>query len=129
MKVIDGENAVLGRLASIAAKEALKGEEVVILNCDKIIITGNRKNIKEDFEGKRKRVGSGQQGPKVSRASEKIVKRAVRGMLPNHRQGRGKIAFKKIKCHAGIPKEFEESEKIKMESEKHKFILVKEIAK
>ena len=29
MKIIDGKNAVMGRLASYAAKEALKGEEVV----------------------------------------------------------------------------------------------------
>ena len=32
MKIVDGTGAVLGRLASFVAKEALKGEEFVILN-------------------------------------------------------------------------------------------------
>ena len=46
-KIIDGKNAVLGRLASFAAKEALRGEEIVILNCEQIIITGNKRNNEE----------------------------------------------------------------------------------
>jgi len=112
MKIIDGKGAVLGRLASFVAKEVLKGEEIVIINCDQVIITGNKKRIKEDFEEKRSKVGSGQKGPKVSRLSERIVKRAVRGMLPNHRKGRGKEALRKIKCYAGVPKEYEKSKKI-----------------
>ena len=130
MKVIDGKGAVLGRLASYAAKESLKGEEIVIVNCESVIITGNKKNIREDFEKKKRRVGSGQKGPKVSRREDMIVKRAIRGMLPNHRSGRGKIAFGRIKCYIGIPKEFQETKKIvggkKVNS---KFIPIKEISK
>ena len=112
MKIVDGKDAVLGRLASFVAKHALEGEEIVVINCEKIIITGNKKRIKEDFEETRSKVGSGQQGPKVSRLSERIVKRAIRGMLPNHRKGRGKEAFKKIKCYAGMPSEYEKPKKI-----------------
>lgn len=130
MKIIDGKNAVLGRLASYAAKEALKGEEIVILNCDQIIITGNKKNIREEFEEKRRKVGSGQKGPKHSRGSEKMVKRAIRGMLSDHRKGRGKIAYRKIKCYIGIPREFQESKKIIGGREKKsKFVYVKDISK
>jgi len=55
MKIIDGKNAVLGRLASYAAKEALKGEDIVILNCEHVIITGNKRDIRETFERKRRR--------------------------------------------------------------------------
>jgi len=112
MKVIDGNGAVLGRLASFVAKQLLEGEEIVILNCEKIIITGNKKKIQEEFREKRSKVGSGQQGPKVSRSSERIVRRTIRGMLSNHRKGRGKIAFNKLKCYCGIPKEFESQQKI-----------------
>jgi large subunit ribosomal protein L13 len=112
MKIIDGKNAILGRLASYVAKEALKGEEVVILNCEQVIVTGSRKDIKERFEEKRRRVGSSQKGPKHSKSSEKIVKRSIRGMLPDHRMGRGKVAFKRIKCYVGVPKEFQESKRI-----------------
>lgn len=130
MKIIDGKNAILGRLASYAAKEVLKGEEIVIVNCEQVIITGNKKNIKTNFEEKRTKVGSTQKGPKVSRTSEKIVKTAIRGMLPNYRKGRGKIAFKKIKCYVGTPKEFLESKKITSGKEKKtKFIKVKELQK
>ena len=77
-----------------------------------MIITGNKRKIKEDFEEKRSKVGSGQKGPKVSRLNERIVKRAIRGMLPNHRKGRGKEAFKRIKCYTGVPNEYEKSKKI-----------------
>lgn len=130
MKIIDGKNAILGRLASYTAKEALKGEEIVIVNSEQIIITGNKKNIKENFEEKRGRVGSGQKGPKISRVSEKIVKRVIRGMLPNYRTGRGREAFKKIKCYVGIPKKFEGMKMIKAGKEKtSKFIRIGEILK
>jgi large subunit ribosomal protein L13 len=130
MKIIDGKNAILGRLASYVAKEALKGEEVVILNCEQVIVTGNRTDIKEKFEEKRRRVGSSQKGPKHSKDSDRIVKRTIRGMLPDHRKGRGKIAFKKIKCYVGIPKEFQESKKIVSGKEKiGKFVKVRDITK
>ncbi len=128
MKIIDGKNATLGRLASYVAKQALKGEEIAILNCDEIIITGDKKNIKEEFLERRKRVGSSQKGPKISRSNEKIVKRVIRGMLPDHRKGRGREAYKRIKCYVGIPKEFEDKKKITAGKEKGiKFVRIKEI--
>jgi large subunit ribosomal protein L13 len=130
MKIIDGKNATLGRLASYAAKEALKGEDIIIINSEQVIITGNRKDIQDKYKEKRSKVGSGQKGPKVSRSSEKIVKRAIRGMLPNHRKGRGKIALRKIKCYVGVPSEFQTSQTIKAGKEKTgKFITIKEISK
>ncbi len=133
MKVIDGKDATLGRLASYVAKEALKGEEIAILNCEQIIITGNKQFIHENFEATRRRTGTTLGGPKISRTSEKIVKRAIRGMLPNYRTGRGREAFKRIKCYVGIPKEFVEAKKILPGRNKSKlaskFIRVKELTK
>jgi large subunit ribosomal protein L13 len=130
MKIIDGKNAVLGRLASYVAKEATKGEEMVIVNCGEIIITGNKQNIRKNFKEKREKIGSGQKGPKHSRLAERIVKRAIRGMLSNHRKGMGKEAYRRIKCFQGIPKEFENLEKITAkEKNKRKYVLVKEISK
>ncbi len=112
MKIIDGKNAVLGRLAGRAAKLALKGEEVAVVNCREVIITGNKKNILKDFAEGKGKIGSGQQGPKYSKDIDKIVKRAIRGMLPRARiRGRGKTAFENINCYLGVPKEFENSEK------------------
>jgi len=130
MKIIDGKDSVLGRLASYVAKEALKGEDFVILNCKEIIISGNSKFTEEKFRERRSKVGSGQQGPKHSRLSHLIVKRAIRGMLPTHRHGRGKQTLKKIKCYAGVPKEFEEKEKIKLgKNFQGKYIKIGELKK
>ena len=52
-------------------------------------------------------------------------------MLPNYRVGRGRVAFKRIKCYVGIPKEFEESKKISAGREKaqSKTVRVKEVTK
>ncbi len=130
MKVIDGTNAIMGRLASFAAKEALKGEEITVVNCEKVIITGNRKNIEKEFLEKKSRYGSSQKGPKHHQTNEKIVKRAIRGMLPNHREGRGREAYKRIKCYVKVPKEFEEAKKILLgHDKKNKFIEVNHLAK
>lgn len=130
MKVINGENAVLGRLASYAAKESLKGEEIIIVNSEKVIITGNKENIVKTYITKRSKVGKSQKGPKHSKLSERVVKRTIQGMLPNHRAGRGKEALKRIKCYKGIPKEFEKVKMISAGKEKgDKFIFVEEISK
>lgn len=128
MIVIDGQNAAMGRLASYAAKEAIKGNEIAVVNCEKIIITGNRENIEKKIRERKGKIGSGQKGPKYSIDKEKFVKRSIRGMLPNHRSGRGKDMLKKIKCYVGIPKEFEGIEKIKLVKEKaNKYIEVREL--
>jgi large subunit ribosomal protein L13 len=116
MKIIDGTNYPMGRLASYAAKEALKGEEIAVVNCNKVIITGSRKHVEKDFQIRRNRFGSSQKGPKISKTNEKIVKRTIRGMLPNFREGRGSETFKRIKCYNELPKEFESKQIIKFES-------------
>lgn len=130
VKIIDGKGAVMGRLASYAAKQALQGEEIVILNCEEVIITGNKKDIRKDFEEKRSKVGSGQKGPKHSKLPERIVKRAIRGMLPNHRKGRGRQALNRVRCYQGVPKEFESQKKIIGKQEKKiKFMTINDLSK
>lgn len=129
MKIVNGEHAVMGRLASYVAKEAMKGEEFAVVNCEKVIITGSKKNIGDKYLEKREKVGSGQKGPKVSRLSEQIVRRAIRGMVSNHRMGRGKEAYKRVKCYVGIPKEFEGKDMISMENKsKVKHVTIKSIS-
>jgi len=128
--VIDGKNAVLGRLASFAAKTALGGSEVVVVNCNETIITGKRKNIDREFHIKASRMGHSQKGPKITTNPERVVKRAIRGMLPDHREGRGRVAWKKIMCYNLVPREFEDSEKISFEKKNtNKFIRVRELKK
>ena len=128
MKIIDGSGMVMGRLASYVAKQVLQGEEVTIVNCEKIIITGNKTDIKEKFEQSRRRVGTRQIGPKVSKSPEKIFKRAIRGMMSDHRRGMGKIAWRRIKCYSKIPKELIQENIIKLEKpNKIKSIEIREL--
>ncbi len=128
--IIDGQNTTMGRLASYAAKEALRGENIVVLNCDRVLISGNKKNIEEEFKQTRGRVGSGQRGPKISRMSDRIVKKAIRGMLPNYREGRGRDAFKRVRCYVGIPKEFADQKAISINKSKPiKYVHVEHLSK
>lgn len=115
MKIIDGTDLVLGRLAAHVAKEALKGEDVTILNCEKILVTGSANNFRAGIVAKRGRVGTTQKGPKYSTSIDKIIKRTIRGMLPNaRRSGRGRDALKRIRCYIGTPKEFENAKRESM---------------
>jgi len=120
MKIIDGTGAVLGRLAAIVAKELLKGEEIAIVNCNDVVITGNKLFLIEEFKVQRGRGGMSQKGPRHPKDVESMVKRTIRGMLPNHKWGRGRVALKKVKCYAGVPTEFEKSEKITLKTDKIK---------
>jgi len=36
------------------------------------------------------------------------LKRAIRGMLPDYRLGRGRDAWKRIRCYNGIPEEYKD---------------------
>ncbi len=130
VKVVEGSGAVLGRLASYVAKEALKGETLAVVNCEEVIISGNKKMNKEDFESRRRRIGGGFKGPKYPRASYMMVKRAIRGMIPQYRYGRGREAFKRIKCYNKVPAELESMERVKIEFNKPlKHSKIKEFSK
>lgn len=41
--VIDGRDHLLGRLASVVAKELLAGQKIVVVRCDEMCISGSRK--------------------------------------------------------------------------------------
>lgn len=108
--IIDGNNAILGRLASYAAKQALLGKEVLVVNCEKTIVSGSRKIIISKYHSLRTKGGSSLKGPVFPSIPYMIVKRTIRGML-SHKEGRGAAAFKKIRCYDGVPKELAESKK------------------
>jgi len=101
--ILNGENLILGRLASYAAKKALLGETIDIVNCEKVAITGKKEFLFKKY--KRKGDRGTHKGPFFHREPPKILKRTIRGMLPYKRE-RGKKAFKKIRCYTGVPSEF-----------------------
>ncbi len=101
--IIDASGAILGRLASEVAKRALKGEEFIIINAEKAIITGNKEATIEKYLHRRQ-IGSPKKGPFFPKRPDLIVKRAIRGMLPYKKQ-RGREALKRIKVYIGVPEE------------------------
>ncbi|MEM3442294.1 MAG: 50S ribosomal protein L13 [Candidatus Bathyarchaeia archaeon] len=102
--VINADGLILGRMASIVAKRLLQGEEIVIVNAEKAVISGKRKSkvreVKEFLE-----VGYPEKGPFHYRRPDRIVRRTIRGMLP-YKQPKGKNAYKRLKVFIGLPEEF-----------------------
>ncbi|WP_088336430.1 50S ribosomal protein L13 [Methanopyrus sp. KOL6] len=105
--VIDAENAVLGRLASVVAKRILKGERIAVINTEKAIITGKKNTIKEEWLQKIQR-GDPKKGPFYPRRPDLIFRRVVRGMLP-WKTKRGREAFKRLRAYIGTPRWVEEA--------------------
>ena len=50
--IIDANNLILGRMATFVAKQALLGEEISIVNCEKAIMTGNKQQILAKYKKK-----------------------------------------------------------------------------
>ena len=104
--VIDGKNAVYGRLAALVAKRIMNGEEIVVLNCEKIIITGERDAVFADFKAKVDRGEcKSRKGPFYPRRSDLLFKRCVRGMIPWYTTS-GREAFRRLHVFVGVPKQF-----------------------
>ncbi len=120
--IIDGTNATLGRVASYIAKQALLGKSVVIVNCNQIIITGNRASVIKEFQEARGRGGSSLRGPHFPKSAERIVKRIVRGMLP-YTQARGEEALDRVMCYNDTPQEFVAEKKIHAGKEKRGILI------
>lgn len=111
--VADAEGKVLGRFASEIAKilrgkhkpiytpHVDTGDYVVVVNAEKIALTGRKSEKKEyywhtGYPGGLRRVSYAKL---LSEKPERVVERAIRGMLPHNRLGR-KMA-KKLRIYAG----------------------------
>src|SRR3990172_4291630 len=106
--IIDATDLVLGRLATRVAKLALSSEDVVVVNCDKAVISGKQHVVLAKFQAREKRVQPFK-GPFRRRMPDRIVRSAIRGMLPHGRWSegsRGRVALDRVKCYIGVPDEF-----------------------
>ena len=111
--IIDAANKPLGRVATEAAK-LLKGkhkptytpnmdagDHVIILNCDQVILTGNKLNQKmyrhhSGYIGGMKEVSAKDM---LANKPEKAMMLAVKGMLPHTKLGAAQL--KKLRVYAG----------------------------
>jgi len=111
--IIDANNKCLGRLATEVVKllrgknkvfytpSQSLGNNVIIINADKITISGN-KNVQKKYMRH-----SGRPGGKTietfeqlqTRIPERILEKAIKGMLPKNRLGRE--LFTKLKIYSG----------------------------
>jgi large subunit ribosomal protein L13 len=113
--IIDGEGLVLGRLASKVSKKLLKGEDITVLNADKILISGTKDWAYKKYKQRIDRASISnprRMGPKYPRRPDDIFRRTVRGMLP-YKKSKGREAFKSLKVYVGVPKELENQETLK----------------
>ncbi len=111
--VIDAEGKTLGRLAARIASilrgkhkpeytpNLPVGDYVIVVNAAKVKLTGKKLEDKiytrySGYQGGLKRIPAGEM---LKRHPEKVIERAVRGMLPKNRLGRK--LFKRLKVYAG----------------------------
>ena len=113
--IIDGRNAVLGRLGSVVAQRIMDGEEIVVINAESIVVTGERDMIFADYKA---RVDRGdttkRKGPFYPRRADLLFKRSVRGMIPWMTTS-GREAYRRLHVYVGTPKQFADAETVKIE--------------
>ena len=131
--VINAEGLILGRLCTHVAKRLLNGEEIVVVNAEKAVVSGRRAQLLEFYKHRRKRGKSHlTKGPYYPRTADRIIKRSVRGMV-EYRKPSGRAALKRLKVYLGVPKEFASAKTETVESAKKphlaKFIYLGEISK
>ena len=112
--VVDADGLVLGRMASEIAKilrgknkpvytaHVDTGDNVIVINASKVRLTGNKALQKEYF------VHTGYMGndrfvpfaKMIARRPERVIERAIYGMLPKSSLGRQKLR-RKLRVYAG----------------------------
>lgn len=111
--VVDAENAVLGRLASLIAARlrgkynplftphADTGDSVIVINAEKVMLTGRKLDQKiyyrhSGYTGGLKEITARKL---LEKKPEDLVRIAVKGMLPRNKLGRK--LFNKLKVYKG----------------------------
>ena len=108
--VVDAKDKTLGRLASSIA-QILRGKNkvnfspnldmsdfIIVINAEKVILTGNKKNTKEywrhtGYPGGQKTVSYKKM---LDEKPDQIIRTAVKGMLPHNKLGRKLLNHLKV---------------------------------
>ena len=126
--LVDAEGETLGRLASSIA-QILRGKNkvnfsyhldmsdfIVLINAEKIILTGNKENSKEywrhtGYPGGQKVVSYKKM---AEENPEKIIQNAVKGMLPHNKLGRKLLKHLKIYSGSVHPHDAQNPKELKI---------------
>lgn len=113
--LLDAKGQILGRLASYAAKHALSGNNVIVLNAEKAVISGRRKNIVEEAKRRlqTRTLASQTTAPVHQRRPDLYLRRVIRGMLP-WKKAKGKAAFHRVFVFMGVPEEYSSKTALKI---------------
>eukprot|EP01025_Chloroclados_australasicus_P033638 TRINITY_DN3434_c0_g1_i1.p2 TRINITY_DN3434_c0_g1~~TRINITY_DN3434_c0_g1_i1.p2 ORF type:complete len:203 (-),score=15.81 TRINITY_DN3434_c0_g1_i1:257-826(-) len=111
--VIDCNNHMLGRLASVVAKQLLIGNYIVCVRCEEITLSGGIVRQKMKFHRflRKRTLTQPAQGPFHYRAPARILWRTIRGMLP-HKTKRGAAALDRLKCFEGVPAPYNKMKRV-----------------
>ena len=107
---IDGDFSILGRLGTEVATRLIEGYKVEIVNAEKMIISGNPKEIllryQERFQIRT--ATTPWRGPFHYRRPDMFVRRSIRGMLP-WKKPSGKEAYHRLTVHIGVPESLKDT--------------------
>ncbi|EGZ21090.1 hypothetical protein PHYSODRAFT_285558, partial [Phytophthora sojae] len=111
--VVDCRGHLVGRLASLIAKELLQGQHVVAVRCEQLEISGSHvRNKVKFFQFLNKRTATNpKKGPIHYRAPSRMLWRTIRGMLP-HKTARGAAALQRLKTFDGIPSPYDKQKRM-----------------
>ncbi|KAL3710356.1 60S ribosomal protein L16A, partial [Talaromyces marneffei ATCC 18224] len=112
--VIDGKGHLLGRLASIVAKQLLNGQKIVVVRCEALNISGEFFRAKLKYHAylrKATRFNPTRGGPFHFRAPSRIFYKTVRGMIP-HKTARGAAALERLKVFEGVPPPYDKKKRV-----------------
>ena len=111
--VIDAKGHLVGRLASIVAKQLLQGQKVVVVRCELLEVTGGlQRNRFKYLRYIDKRMNTNpSRGPFHFRAPSRMFHKAVRGMLPR-KTSRGEAALERLKVFEGVPPPYDKKKKL-----------------
>jgi ribosomal protein uL13 len=108
MAVIDATGHVVGRLASVVAKRLLNGEDIIVVNAEKAIVTGRRSVVFNEYYARHHRGSTTSRmrgiGPKYPRRPDMMLRRTISRMMP-HQQPRGRDALKHLRVYIEVPEE------------------------
>merc|ERR1719223_1436185 len=110
--IIDGRDHLMGRLASVVAKELLAGQNVVV-RCDEIVISGSlvRNRVKyAQFRKKRMNTNPGK-GPYHFKSPARMLWRTIRGMV-HQKTARGQDAIGRLSTFEGIPHPYDKKKRV-----------------
>ncbi len=106
--VYDATDKILGRLASLVAKQLMSArktgreQRVIIYNAEHAVVSGHRTRVLANYRGKYK-LNHPRKGPFYPRMPDQILKRTVRGMLPYQKNSSGRGALRDLRVMIGKP--------------------------